>query len=97
MSFLAAPHVNVNGSGQAAGADPGMHLAQLTFLVLAEARLVFLHVPQRLPVLAQYRLCVPLGERATRLDSQVKWMILYGCCDNLTSGKICILHILKLF
>lgn len=69
--FLSAPHGDVDGSGQAAGADPGVHLAQLTLLVLAEAWLLFLHAPQRLPVFAQHRLYVPDEENATWLDSQV--------------------------
>lgn len=84
--FLSAPHIDVDGSGQAAGADPGVHLAQLTLLVLAEAGLLLLHVPQRLPVLAQHRLHVPVAEKATRLDSQVNWMneLMHCCCHNFT-------------
>lgn len=68
MCLLSAPHGDVDGSGQAAGADPRVNLAQLTLLVLAEARLLFLHAPQRLAVLAQHRLYVPVGENASGLD-----------------------------
>lgn len=79
--FGTVPHGNVDGSGKAAGADPGVHLAELTLLVLAEARLVFLHAPQRLPVLTQHSFGVPLEK--TKLDSQVSWMNKYCSCNNL--------------
>lgn len=76
VSFCAAPHGDIDGSGQAAGADPGVHLAQLALLLLTEAWLVFLHAPQRLPVLTQHRVYVPVGETPEKkVLGWIYWLI----------------------
>lgn len=62
---LPCTYRNVDGSWQASGADPGVHLAQLPLLLLCEAWLVFLHAPQGLAVLAQHSLHVPDVTKAT--------------------------------
>lgn len=51
---------DVDGSRETSCADPGVDLTQLPLLLLCEARLVFLHVPQGLAILAQHRFYVPV-------------------------------------
>lgn len=51
---------DVDGSRETSCADPGVDLAQLPLLLLCEAWLVFLHVPQGLTILTQHRLYVPV-------------------------------------
>lgn len=58
----------VNGSRKASRPDPGMDLAQLFLLLVREARLVFLQVPQSLTVLLQHRLHVPGNKTEQRGD-----------------------------
>lgn len=69
MVELWCAYRDVDGSGQASCAYPGVNLAQLPLLILGEARLVFLHAPQGLTVLSQHSLHVPVvqarGKRVT--------------------------------
>lgn len=45
--------LDIDGFGQAAPSHPGMNLKQFSLLLLCEARLVFLHLPQLFSVLTQ--------------------------------------------